>query len=109
MPLLKKRRSVLFLLFFLAVAFTLTLLYSNQGFFHLKRLEAEKTKLESANHDIKQENKLLLEKIDRIKNDPQYIEDLARKKLGLVKPNEMIYRLEKDPETASDKRNSSNP
>ncbi len=109
MPLLKKRRSLLFLLFLLAIAFTLTLLYGNQGFFHLKLLEAEKTKLESANQDVKQENKLLLEKIERIKNDPEYIEDVARKKLGLVRPNEVIYRLEKDPETASEKINSTKP
>ncbi|MBW2621447.1 MAG: septum formation initiator family protein [Deltaproteobacteria bacterium] len=109
MTLFQRRRSVLFLLIFMALAFALTLLYSNQGFFHLRRLEAEKTKLESANQDIKEENKLFLEKIERIKDDPKYIEDVARKKLGLVRPDEQIYRLKKDPQAAPEKIKSPNP
>ena len=82
------------------MALTLTLLYSNQGIFHLKRLEAEKSKLASANREYKVKNVLLLEKIDRIKKDAQYIEDVARKKLGLVRPNEQIYMLKNDPQAA---------
>ena len=37
-------------------------------------------------------------KIDRIKNDSRFIQDEARKKLGLIRPDETIYRLKDEPE-----------
>jgi cell division protein FtsB len=31
-----------------------------------------------------------------LKTDPNYVEKVAREKLGLVKPGELIYRFEED-------------
>ncbi|MBW2092743.1 MAG: septum formation initiator family protein, partial [Deltaproteobacteria bacterium] len=61
----------------------MTLIYSNRGYLSLKRLEREQIRLEAANEELEEQNRQLMMKIDRIKNDPRHIEDIARKKLGL--------------------------
>jgi cell division protein FtsB len=31
--------------------------------------------------------------VDRLRTDPEYVEQIAREKLGLVKPGERVYKL----------------
>ena len=46
------------------------------------------------------ENKNLSEELDKLKNDPVYIEYIARKEMGYVKEGEVIYKLiEEEPKT----------
>lgn len=89
----KKRRSVLGVIFILAVILGLVLIYNQHGFINLTKLGKERSDLEIKNKKIAGENRLLRLKIDRIKSDPDYVEDEARKKLGMVKPGEKIYRI----------------
>jgi cell division protein FtsB len=35
----------------------------------------------------------LTAEVDRLRTDPEYIEQIAREKLGLVKPGERVYKL----------------
>lgn len=53
-------------------------------------------------HDLQQKNKLeqaenarLQEQIDRLKKDPAYLEDIARREYGLLKEHEYIYDFSK--------------
>ncbi len=55
--------------------------------------------LEESNRELAEKNRRLMLQIDQIKKDPRYIEDEARKNLGLVRPDETIYRLKEEPET----------
>ena len=45
--------------------------------------------------DLEEKNRLLVAEIRRIREDPKYLESLARKELGLIKENEIIYRFQK--------------
>lgn len=45
--------------------------------------------------DVAKKNKLLRQKIQRLRNDPEPIYRIAREELGLVKPGEIIYRYYK--------------
>lgn len=49
------------------------------------RVEAEETK-----------NARLRREENDLKTDPNYVEKVAREKLGLVKPGELIYKFEED-------------
>ena len=109
MPLFTKRRSIFLTLGILCVILGLILLYSNRGFLHLKRLDQERNYLEAVNKDLEAQNRQLMMKIDRIKHDLRYIEDVARKKLGLIRPDEQIFRLKDDPGSDPDEKRSSNP
>ena len=35
----------------------------------------------------------LTAEVERLRTDPEYIEQIAREKLGLVKPGERVYKL----------------
>ena len=72
------------------------LAFGDRGFVHLFRMEKERQnylekirKLEKANQD-------LMEQINKLKEDKEYIEKMARKELGLVKEDEIIFRFRKD-------------
>lgn len=45
---------------------------------------------------LKGKNKELTAEIRRLKGDPGYLELVARRELGLVRENEVIYRFKKD-------------
>jgi len=40
-----------------------------------------------------QDNAALRAEISRLRSDPKYLESLARERLGLVRPDEMVYRF----------------
>jgi len=50
----------------------------------LKRAEAETISLQEANKELQAE-------IDRLLSDPVYLEQLAREKYNMLKPNERVY------------------
>ncbi len=50
----------------------------------LKRVQAEAMKLQKANKELQEE-------IDKLLGDPEYLEQVARKKYELLKPNEKVY------------------
>jgi cell division protein FtsB len=91
-----------YLLFLLAVVVVLGLIlaYSDHGLMRLRELQQKKQKIEADNEKLREENRRLLHQIERIKTDPRYIEDEARKKLGLIRPDETIYRLKEEPDVS---------
>jgi cell division protein FtsB len=56
---------------------------------HSRQLEQELKDLERANAELKTE-------IKRTQNDPVRIEELARERLGFVRPGETVYQIVKD-------------
>lgn len=54
---------------------------------------------------IEKENLLLKEKMDRLENDPDYLEEVARTEHSLLKENEWIFDFSKDkPEPKAKKK-----
>ena len=60
---------------------------------HLWRLWGEKRKLDERNFLLQKENKILRERIYRLRHDDLYLEKIAREDLNLVRPAEIIYRF----------------
>ena len=74
-------------------AVTGSALLGTEGVNRLLHLRAERQELgESAVRRL-QGNAALREEIARLKSDRLYLEELARKRLGLVRPNETVYRF----------------
>ena len=55
-------------------------------------LESEKDRLLQENARLKRENLTMYRTIERLKNDPEYIESIARKELGMIKKGEVILK-----------------
>jgi cell division protein FtsB len=69
------------------------LAFGDRGFIHLYRMEKERQAYVERIHILEEENQKLLEQINKLRSDEEYIESEARKELGLLKENEVIYRF----------------
>ena len=74
------------------VAFAAVAVYGEHGLVHLREMDAQQAELERVAFDLQQRNEHLRERIDRLQNDDSYLEQVARERLGLVKPGEIVYR-----------------
>jgi cell division protein FtsB len=54
----------------------------------LKKVQQETAQIEQHINELQNE-------IDRLNNDPSYLEDIARKEYGLLKKNEKVYDFSK--------------
>ena len=76
------------------VALSLCVLHGERGFLHYLGLQQQKENLIQSNRECREKNRRLYEHIERLRHDPEYIEKIARKELGLVKEGELVYIFE---------------
>ena len=91
---IKKKKSLLILVLSLFVALGLLTFFGEKGVFRLLRLQKELEEIKRRNLKIEEENRKLGEEIKRLQSDKRYIEEIARKELGLVKEDEIIYQFD---------------
>ena len=88
----KKHFLLLILLLFLILGiFTF---FGDKGILHLLRLQRELDRIKEVNAKVEDENRKLKEEVRRLQNEKRYIEEIARKELGLVKEGEIIYQFD---------------
>ena len=68
--------------------------FSDHGFVHLYRTEMERQAYIDRIRQLTEENQALLDEINRLRTDKDYIESVARKQFNMIKKNEVIYRFE---------------
>lgn len=71
------------------------IIFSENGLTDLNILKQEKAELILENQRIAEKNQTLSIEIDRLKNDPEYIENVARRELGMIGKDEMIVKQRK--------------
>ena len=67
--------------------------FGDKGLLRIYELKQDKKKMDSRIIEAKQENEKLKHEIVALKTDRRYLESIARKEFGLVRPNEIIYRF----------------
>src|SRR5262249_60419438 len=72
--------------------FMLAAVYGDHGLMHVLRMRSEQSDLEHKVFDLQQNNEHLRQRIQRLQTDDHYLEQLARRRLGLVKKGEIVYR-----------------
>jgi len=103
------KKGILKLSMFLFLFLSLTigwLGFGERGFVHLYRMDKERqVRLEKA-RQLERENKELLEEIERLRTDKEYLESLGRREFGLIKDGEILYRFStgKKKDSLSDKQ-----
>ena len=73
-----------------------SVLIGEHGIAHLLRLRAERRALGQTAFGLMERDARLREEIQRLRTDDLYLEGLARRQLGLVRPNESVYRFRRD-------------
>ena len=68
-------------------------LLSNKNFRSVVILNERIEKLKKSIEELEADNARLEEELRQMRENPEYYEDLARKKLGMIKPGEKKYKL----------------
>jgi cell division protein FtsB len=68
------------------------IIFGEYGYIDLTVLKTERDQLVEKKELLKNENISLSIEIDRLKNDPEYIENIARHELGMVAEDELILK-----------------
>lgn len=83
-----------YLLLALIPAIAVFAVFGDKGLRDVYRLKKELNGILSYNRSLDEENKDLEEKIALLKTDRRYIGYIARKELGMIGKNEVVYRIE---------------
>ena len=77
----------------MAVAAVALLAYGGSSVARVIQMKREVESLERDIATLRDETGRLTKTIDRLRSDPEYIEQLARESLGLVKPGDKVLKL----------------
>jgi cell division protein FtsB len=85
-----------------AVVFILALLFfivfSERGLADFTLMKKERDRIHDQNRQITQDNLNFGVEIDRLKNDPKYIESVARKDFGMIGQDEIVVKPQRPPD-----------
>ncbi|GFE58809.1 septum formation initiator family protein [Geobacter sp. AOG1] len=76
---------ILFILFFTV--------FGERGLLRIYHLSKDKQEMEKRVTELKAENDRLRREIEALQSDRRYLESIARRDFGLVRPNEIIYQF----------------
>ena len=94
-----KKEGILFTIaIFLLLSLFFFIIVSEHGLHELIFLRAEHDKLVEEEKRLSQENFSISIEIDRLKHDPEYIENIARQELGMVAEGEIILKPQNLPD-----------
>ncbi len=94
---LKKNHLIyIFAFSFVALLLAVWLIVGRHGLLDLYKMQKENERSLAVIKELEEKNKLLTAEIRRLREDRQYLESVARKELGLVKDNEIIYRFKRE-------------
>ncbi|MEJ2098510.1 MAG: septum formation initiator family protein [Desulfobacterales bacterium] len=88
------RKQSIFIFVAVSLLFSLLffIIFGDQGLVDLNALKKERNQLAEKNELLNHENLTLSDEIDRLQNDPKYIENIARQELGMVGRDELILK-----------------
>ena len=91
-----QQNRLLKLVLALVVGSTLWILFApGTGVYSLMKLRNQSLELEKQTQQLIETNEALRAEIDRLKNDPVYLEQIAREKYGMLKKNERVFDFSK--------------
>ena len=79
----------------LLLALVFVIFFSENGIFDYVKLRQQIDIVDRSIKQLEDENVVLKGKIDRIRTDDRYLEDVAREKYGFIRDGEKVYRIEK--------------
>ncbi len=88
------KRGILIPIFLLLSVMIFFTFFGEKGLLQVYRLRSELKEIERVNMELRRENERLRVEIDNLRTNKKYIEELARRELGLVKKGEIVYQFD---------------
>lgn len=93
LPRRRRSRLVRYLVVAVGVVLIIDALVGDRGFLAMLKARQQYRTLEASLARSRAENAQLREQARRLREDPQAIEDIARRDLGLIRPGEKLFIL----------------
>ena len=91
----QRQKIILAIIVFAMCNLLLVVLFGDNGWIELRRLDQTHRNLVKANGLLTKDNLRMYKSIDRLQTDPEYIESIARKELGMIRSNELIFQFKR--------------
>ena len=82
--------AVLVLIFYFAI-----IIFGDNGLRDLNAMKQELSSLKEQNKELQQQNIELHRKVKRLKEDPEFIENIARQELKMIGKDEVVFKFQK--------------
>ena len=83
-------RGVLFLI---AITLLIVFVFGDHGLFQLYKLKRERAEIQKHISQLWENREMLISEKNRLENDLEYIEKLAREKYRMAKPGEKVFKV----------------
>lgn len=90
-----KRKIVITMGILVLFSFLFVIGLGDRGAVDLYQLRVRKLRLDTSNLELRKENQALYQCIQRLKHDPEFIDNIARSELGMVGKDEVVYQFRK--------------
>ncbi len=90
-----KKNIVLFVAIISMLLMLLFIVFGENGLTDLYRLKRRRDGLVKKTEALTKKNLSFYHEIERLKNDPKYVENVARQELGVIGKDEMIIKVKK--------------
>jgi len=81
---------------FILAAYLGAIIFGDNGLMELNRKKAQLEKIQAENQGIEKKNQALYRRVNRLKNDPVYLEYIIRRELSLVGEDEIVFKFKKE-------------
>jgi cell division protein FtsB len=96
-PAARSRRTVYWVLLFVAAVIVVDALVGDRGLVAMLRARQEYDELSASIARQRTENARLRDMVRRLREDPSTIEEIARRELGLIRPGERVFIVKDAP------------
>ncbi|MFP4225823.1 MAG: FtsB family cell division protein [Desulfobacterales bacterium] len=72
------------------------ILFGDNGLIELNKKKARLEEIQAENQAIEKDNRALYRRVNRLKNDPAYLEYIIRQELSLIGEDEIVFKFKKE-------------
>jgi cell division protein FtsB len=72
-------------------------IFGDKGLMHLYDLRRQRDEIHRENQRLEQQNREMQREVELLLHDLRYLDRIAREELGLIGPNEIIFRFSQAP------------
>lgn len=90
-----KHKIIVFTGMVVLFSFLFLIGWGDRGAVDLYKRHVTKVRLNKSSLEVQKKNEAIYRNIQRLKNDPEFIENIARTELGMVGEDELVYQFRK--------------
>ena len=88
-----QRQFVRGILFLIGITLLIIFIFGDHGLFQLYKLKSERKQVQAHITQLRESREELIAKKNRLENDLDYIEKLARERFRMAKPGEKVFKV----------------